>query len=60
MPEGVVLAPAPCQPETAVEPMVVQNASIDTQASVPEPIKVTRQKKKGTGKKRTSGIPPPS
>ncbi|KAF8347080.1 adaptin N terminal region-domain-containing protein [Amanita rubescens] len=32
----------------------------DTQASAPEPIKVTRQKKKGTGKKRTSGIPPPS
>lgn len=60
MPEGAALAPAQSQPETAVGPMVVQNASIDTHASAPEPIKVTRQKKKGTGKKRTSGIPPPS
>lgn len=58
MPEGAAQGPVPPQPEIAAGLMQVQNLSMDTRASTPEPIKVTRQKKKGSGKKRTSGIPP--
>ncbi|KAF8640908.1 hypothetical protein AX17_000556 [Amanita inopinata Kibby_2008] len=38
----------------------VQHDAAGTRTSTPEPIKVTRSKKKTTGKKRTAGIPPSS
>ncbi|KAF8627249.1 hypothetical protein AX15_004456 [Amanita polypyramis BW_CC] len=57
MPEGATLASVQSLPEIATEPMPV---SVDTRASTPEPIRVTRTKKKATGKKRTPGLLTPS
>ncbi|KAK2461539.1 hypothetical protein APHAL10511_006002 [Amanita phalloides] len=59
MPEEVMQPSAP-QPEVATGSTLVPNVPVDTRTNTPEPIKVTRQKKKGTGKKRTPGIPPSS
>lgn len=47
-------------PQRVATPVSFQDRSADTRTHTPEPIQVTRTKKKGTGKKRTPNPPAPS